>query len=50
MEASDGLDLVSQSTMQGVAARFVATETLTFLVNMARYGKAHSKPASDSYR
>ncbi|ETO09714.1 hypothetical protein RFI_27663, partial [Reticulomyxa filosa] len=34
MEASEGLDLETDSTMQGVAYRFVATETLTFLIEV----------------
>ena len=36
MEASQELELYSISTMQGVAARFVATETLPFLVKVIK--------------
>eukprot|EP01083_Nonionella_stella_P051868 137736_1 len=39
MEASEALNLYSSRTMQGVAARFVATETLTFLVNVIKSQK-----------
>eukprot|EP00484_Ammonia_sp_Unknown_P007870 CAMPEP_0197080240 /NCGR_PEP_ID=MMETSP1384-20130603/214026_1 /TAXON_ID=29189 /ORGANISM="Ammonia sp." /LENGTH=1132 /DNA_ID=CAMNT_0042519123 /DNA_START=21 /DNA_END=3421 /DNA_ORIENTATION=- len=36
MEASEALELSSAATMQGVAARFVATETLPFLVSVIK--------------
>ena len=37
MEASEALELNSDSTKKGVAARFVATETLTFLVEIVKH-------------
>ena len=36
MQAFEALELYAAGTMQGVAARFVATETLTFLVNVIK--------------